>query len=241
MYYQNNKARKGIKDLWNSFMVEKALFSNNDIPICPTTATQIPTKLISFSNAKTIHYKEMKTNNKNYHIDAFIHFYIDDQKFDGKESSIWLYPDKAYKIIKHFSGIILPDFSTYLDFPDPLIKWNIYRMNAFGFWIQSKGIQVISNLRWGYEYTWKYCFDGNPHNSMLAIGTVASGLHLRKNRLIFEQGLNEAITRLHPHTLLIYGSANHELIKRLKNQGIKIITYESDTNIAFKKRGNNHV
>ena len=43
--------RSGLIDIWNAFMVENADFSNHDIPLCPTTATSIPSKLIAWNFA----------------------------------------------------------------------------------------------------------------------------------------------------------------------------------------------
>ena len=87
-------SRPGIVDMWNAGMADGAVFSSgNDIPFCPSTATEIPRALIGYDEAKTIHNQNMCCGNRDYHVDAFIHFYIDDQKFDGKRSSIWLYPD----------------------------------------------------------------------------------------------------------------------------------------------------
>lgn len=233
---QNNVSRSGLQDIWNAFMVEGAKFSVNDIPMCPTTASKTPSKLISFDDAKAIHKREMQRGNKDYKVDGFVHFFIDDQKFDGKRSSIWLYPEKAIFILKHFSGIIAPDFSTYADFPEPLKKWNYYRMCAFGYWVSKQGIQVISNCRWGTEETWSYCFDGNPSNSMLAIGVVASGIRHLENRPLFEQGLFKMVDKLHPHTIIVYGSANYACFDELRKQGIKVISYPSKTSLAFAER-----
>ncbi len=229
-------SRNGLQDMWNAFMVKGAKFSANDIPICPTTATSLPTRLISFDEAKAIHKKELQHSNSDYHVDAFVHFYIDDQKFDGKRSSIWLYPEKALMVLHHFSGIIAPDFSTYADFPKPIKYWNFYRMNAFGYWIGSLGIPVISNARWGTEDTWHYCFDGNPHNSVLAVGTIASGIHRLKNRPLFENGLFKMVEKLRPHTIIIYGSANYHCFDELRNQGIHVVSYPSKTSEAFARR-----
>lgn len=228
--------RSGIRDMWNAFMVNGATFSTNDIPLCPTTATTLPTKLISYAEAKTIHNKELQRGNKDYHVDAFIHFYIDDQKFDGKETSIWLYYNNALTIIRHFSGIIAPDFSTYADFPEPIKIWNYYRMNAFGYWIGSLGIPVISNARWGSEETWRYCFDGNPSNSMLAIGTVASGIRFLKNRPLFDNGLFEMVKKLHPNKIIVYGSDNYSCFEILRQINIQVISYPSKTCEAFARR-----
>lgn len=229
-------SRNGLKDIWNAFMLEGATYSANDIPLCPTTATTLPSKLVSFDEAKNLHRKELQRGNPDYHVDAFVHFYIDDQKFDGKQSSIWLYPDKALDILRHFSGIIAPDFSTYADFPEPLKRWNFFRMNAFGYWIGLQGIPVISNLRWGTEETWSYCFDGNPVNSILAIGSVASGIRLVKNRRLFENGLFKAVEMLNPHTIIVYGSSNNPCFDTLRDKGIIIVSFQSQANEAYAGR-----
>jgi len=230
--------RKGILDMWNAFMVQGATFSPNDIPLCPTTAVSLPFRLISYDEAKSIHRKEMRRGNSDYHVDAFIHFYIDDQKFDGKQSSIWLYPNKALSVIRHFSGLVAPDFSTYADFPEPIKIWNIYRMCAFGYWISTLGIPVISNVRWGAEETWRYCFDGNPRNSILAIGTVASGIRLLKNRPLFENGLFYMADLLEPHTIIVYGSANYKCFDILRDKGIHVVSYPSKMSEFFVEREN---
>ena len=234
--YNSSTKRSGLKDIWNAFMVKGASFSDHDIPLCPTTASTIPTRLIAYDEAKSIHSKAMAAKHFDYRIDAFVHFYIDDQKFDGKNSSIWLYPEKALEILKHFAGIIAPDFSTYADFPEPLKRWNFYRMNSFGYWTGTNDIPTISNSRWGFADTWEYCFDGNPHNSMIAIGTVASGLKFLSNRELFENGLFEMVNRIKPHTIIVYGSVNYECFKKLEEKGIKIISFPSKTSEAFKRR-----
>ena len=234
--------RSGCTDMWNAFMVRGAKFvPGSDIPICPCTAKTIPKKLISYVEAKHLH-KINSTANPAYHIDAFVHFYIDDQKFDGPKSSIWLYPHKALEVLRHFSGVITVDFSTNADFPDPIKRYNTYRMRAFGFWLSSQGISVINNVRWGTKETWDYCFDGIPYNSIVAIGTVASGIHKLENRFDFEIGLFKMIEMLKPRTIIVYGSANYACFKKLAQTGIQIIPFPSDTSLAFNcGKGGAHV
>ena len=140
------KIRKGCKDVWNAFMVRGAKFSANDIPICPTIVKNIPEYLISCAQAKTIYNKCKRAGDKNFFENVFVHFYIDDYKFDGK-SGIWFDYKKSAEIFQHFAGIITPDFSTYADFPEPLKIYNTYRMRAFGYWYGE--ILVINNVRWG--------------------------------------------------------------------------------------------
>ncbi|MCR5148221.1 MAG: DUF4417 domain-containing protein [Eubacterium sp.] len=153
--------RAGCKDLWNAFMVKGATFSIHDIPHCPTYLPKgLPSELISYEKAKQIYSKELKKGNCNFHINAFVHFCIDDQKFDGNRTGIWNSPFKAIDIIRHFDGIITPDFSTYADFPLYIKGYNTYRMRAFGYWCYCQGIPTINNVRWGTSETWEYCFDG---------------------------------------------------------------------------------
>ena len=229
--------RRGCTDLWNAFMVDGAEFTiGTDMPICPCTASDVPKKLISYVDAKHLHKAQSKTE-PDYHIDAFVHFYIDDQKFDGPKSSIWLYPEKAMEILCHFDGVITPDFSTNADFPDPLKRYNTYRMRAFGRWLATKGIPVINNVRWGTEETWEYCFDGIPVGNIIAIGTVASGLRKLENRLDFETGLYKMVELLKPRVIIVYGSANYTCFKTLSENGILIASFASDTSLAYSKKG----
>jgi len=216
-------------------MVKDASFVlGTDIPVCPTTAKLLPKELVSYTKAKSIH-KKMIASDSDYHIDSYVHFYIDDHKFDGKRSSIWLYPEESYEILRHFAGVITPDFSTCLDFPDPIKRFNTYRMRAFGYWLTTKSINVINNVRWGAEETWDYCFDGIPINSIVAIGTVASGLKRIENRQVFEDGLYRMVEVLKPKTIICYGSANYPFFKDLESKGITVISHPSETSMAFEE------
>lgn len=225
--------RKGAHDMWNAFMVEGATFTQNDIPICKSSAI-IPEGLISFDKAKTLYNKNVKKN-PDFKDNRFVHFYIDDQKFDGKENGIWVSPFKALEILMHYKGIITPDFSTNCDFPMPYKLINTYRMRAFGYWAQQQGVETINNVRWGTEETWSYCFDGIPKGSAVAIGTVASGLRRKENRKLFDDGLMKMLEEIEPKTIIIYGSANYPVIKKAKENGVAIISFPSQTSLAFTR------
>ena len=207
-------SRNGLQDMWNAFMVRGAKFSVNDIPLCPTTATSLPAKLISYDEAKCIHKKEMRRGNGDYHVDAFIHFYIDDQKFDGKRTSIWLYYDNALEIIRHFSGIITPDFSTYADFPEPIKLWNFYRMNAFGYWIGSQKIPkaeipqyIMTAVKFGTIVDYQGRGLGRPIYEFTYEGTT--------RRIAITIGSNGYVVRSVPTQSLS--------LRRLNNEHLKIL------------------
>lgn len=234
--YLPKQHRTGCKDIWNTFMVNGANFSPHDIPLCPTYLPNgLPKKLISFPKAKTIYNKEIQAGNLGFHIDAFVHFYCDDQLFDGPQNSIWLYPERALSIIQHFDGIITPDFSTYADFPDPIKRYNTYRMRAFGFWCVKNGIAVINNIRWGTSETWEYCFDGIECDSVLCIGTVASGLKELENRSVFNSGFSEMLHSKTPKTIIVYGSSKYDIFQETQAKGINLISFISQMNAAHQQ------
>lgn len=232
---KNNDIRKGCKDVWNAFMVKGATFSENDIPFCPTTATELPQAVITWEEAKAIYKKHRIKKDTDFKYDAYVCWYIDDYKFDGPRG-IWHDYNFALKVLCHFAGVITPDFSTYQDFPEPLKIYNTYRMRAYGYWLGKNGINVINNVRWGTPETYKYCFDGIPKNSIVAIGTCGGNPKKYIDRRRFEDGIVELVNRLQPHTIVVYGSDNYPSFNKLKAHGIDIIAFPSQTASAFERR-----
>lgn len=136
------------------FYGRRNIFSINDIPYCPATTDDIPEQIITWEEAKIIYKKHrIKGDLNSFKSNSFICFYIDDYKFDGVKG-IWHDYKSALKVIKHFEGVITPDFSTYKDFPMPFKIYNTYRMRAFGYWLSRKNIKVINNVRWGAKETY---------------------------------------------------------------------------------------
>lgn len=231
---EKQEIRPGLKDIWNAFMADNAIFTAHDIPLCPTTATAIPNEIITWVDAKAI-YKKTLRKNPSFVYDACVCFYVDDYKFDGTKG-IWNHPEEALKILRHFAGVITPDFSTYQDFPEPIKLYATYRMRLFGYWLGCNGINVINNVRWGSPETWKYCYNGIPINSIVAIGTVGGGPRKLIDRERFEAGLFQMVEVLHPQTILVYGSANGKCFDTLREQGINIVSYQSKTAKVFEGR-----
>ncbi len=109
-------------------------------------------------------------------------------------------------------------------------------MRAFGHWLISNNITVINNARWGTVETRNYCFDGIPLNSIISIGTVASGLHKLENRALFEEGLRRLVKLIKPSIIIVYGSSKYSIFDELKQKDITIISFPSKTSLAFSKR-----
>lgn len=231
----NLSVRPGLKDIWNSYMAQGAIFGSLDIPHCPTTAHEIPTDIITWDEAKAIYKSNIKHGMLDFKHDGFVCFYIDDSKFDGPKG-IWHDSSQALKILRHFAGVITPDFSTYQDFPEAIKIYATYRMRLMGYWLGRQGIPVINNVRWGTQETWHYCFEGIPTHSIVAIGTVGGSPRKLIDRKRFENGLLKMVEVLKPHTIIVYGSANYECFEKLREQSITIISFQSKTAKAFEGR-----
>ena len=227
--------RIGCKDIWNAYMTDGAVFTSCDIPFCPTTANNIPKALITWDEAKNILRKNHAIDDATFFYDAFVCFYTDDYKFDGPRG-IWHDAEHALKVLRHFAGVITPDFSTYQDFPEPIKLYATYRMRLLGYWLGKNGLEVINNVRWGTKETFRYSFSGIPKNSIVAIGTVGGSPRKVIDRERFETGLECLVQTLHPRTIIIYGSANYECFERLAKQGIRIISFPGRTASAFERR-----
>ncbi len=238
IYGTMEKARAGLKDNWNAYMLENAEFTSNDIPKCPTTAVALPRDIITWEEAKSIYKQHRIKGDLEFKHNAYVCWYMDDYKFDG-ERGIWHDSAFALKVLCHFAGAITPDFSTYQDFPEPIKLYNTYRMRAFGYWLGKNGIEVINNVRWGTPETYHYCFDGIPRNSIVAIGTVGGSPRKYEDRIRFVNGLTKLVEVLEPHTIVIYGSSNYPCFGELEKQGIKILSFPSQTAKAFERRNGN--
>lgn len=227
-----NGTRKGNKDVWNACLCEGAVFSVMDITHCPTTADDLPQKMILWDEAKSIYKKHCCKNEKDFFYNAYVCFYMDDYKFDGSKG-VWFNYSHTLKVLKHFAGVITVDFSTFQDFPEPIKIYNTYRMRTLGYWWGKNGLKVINNVRWGTKETWHYCWAGIPHNSIVAIGTVGGNPKRLKDRKRFNEGFEEMLRVLRPTTIIVYGSANYEVFEIAKSKGVKVIAFPSRTYTVF--------
>ena len=216
-------------------MAKNAKFCAHDIPFCPTTAKSIPTDVITWEEAKAIYKTHIAKKDYDFKFNSFVCFYIDDYKFDGQKG-IWYNYKQALKILRHFVGVITPDFSTYQDFPEPIKLYATYRMRLYGYWLGVNDIEVINNVRWGTSETFCYCFEGIPAGSIVAIGTVGGSPRKLVDRKRFEDGLLKMVEILTPHTIIVYGSANYECFEKLRKEGITIISFQSKTARVFTRR-----
>ena len=94
---------------------------------------------------------------------------------------------------------------------------NVYRNHAVGYYMQSKGIYTIPNVRWGDErsYTTDYlpeplAFLGVEKHSIVSIGSYGV-VKTSDEKRHFRAGLEAMLSWLEPEVVLVYGSTPDEV------------------------------
>lgn len=154
--------------------------------------------------------------------DKWLHFYIDDYKFER----VWNNPKRYVDVFKKYSGIIGFDFSLYSDMPVAQQIWNIYRNRALSHYFQENNVKVIPNIQWGDESTYKYCFDGIPIGGTVAVSTNgAIGDSLE--RYIFKKGLSKMLRVVKPKTVVVYSGMPEDIFGEYRNSEINFIQFNN--------------
>ena len=131
-----------------------------------------------------------------------VHFFLDDYQFER----IWKTPYGNIERMRGFGCVLTPDFSLYMDMPMAMKIWNVYRSRLIGQMMQDAGLTVIPTLQWADEESFTYCFEGIEPNGVYAFSTV--GVMKEKGaRERCYAGIGEAVKRLTPEGLIMYGAA----------------------------------
>ena len=206
-----NCERPGCVDVFRSSLVADADYEGElEIPALESTDA-LPDKMIPFSQAVSLGKHT-----------GWVHFYEDDVKFER----VWRSPERYLSILEHFGGVIAPDFSLYRDMPLVMQHWNVYRSRAFAHALQSRGQNVIANLRFGDERTFEVACLGVPHEAGFAVGTHGL-LRDSTDRKLLAAGLEYAVERLHPKIVVVYGSAPDQIFGEYRKNGVHILQFDS--------------
>ena len=138
--------------------------------------------------------------------------------YDYQFNSVWTNPDKWTDRLLDVNCVIAPDFSLYRDMPYALQLYNHYRKHWVARYWHEAGIKVIPNIRWSDEKSYDFCFEGEPKNSIISIGTTGTQRDLTAKEL-FKMGFEETIRRLEPIKILMYGS----MPDNLDTHGVEIV------------------
>lgn len=207
-------------DVFHSYLVKDAVFTDKyGFPLMEPTYF-ILDKVLPFDKANTTNM-----------YDQWLHFYIDDYRFER----IWNNPNKYLPIIKKFKGVITPDFSVCYNMPIAMQIWNTYRNRALAFWLQKNNVDVIINVRWGDERSYDFCFEGINKGCNIAISSNGT-LRNKENREIFKSGLGVMIETLKPNKIINYSYAPRDIWLNYENYINELIVIENYNVTIGKKK-----
>lgn len=152
----------------------------------------IPDTMVSFAQACTIRRQWQER--------TAVHFYLEDYRFER----IWNNPERYTPLLREFDAVVQPDFSLYTNYPTPLQRWNKYRSQLLAAYWQAEGLTVIPCMKWAGRDSYGFAFRAQPKGSVYALsakGTQADATA----RALFKAGYSEAVKRLEPSTVLLFG------------------------------------
>lgn len=150
-----------------------------------------------------------------------VHFFEHDYLIER----FWKSPKKYLKMLKKSKVVFGPDYSLFYDMPDEFNLWNIFRNKLCSLIMQMNGIKVIPNLSVCLPKFYDKIFEGiEPGGTYVVSNVKAFSNYFTIHE--WYKFVREAIERLHPETLIIYG-------KKVSVAGVNVIYVERN---KYKKR-----
>lgn len=134
-----------------------------------------------------------------------VHFFVDDYYFD----KVWNQFGRYIKMLAKFDAVLTPDWSVYTDWPVAVNIWNHYRKHYVGAYLQDMGVKVFPTIEWSDKESHKWCFDGEPVGSCVAIGSIGTQRDVEARKL-FVYGYDAMLERLQPETIMFWGKLPRE-------------------------------
>lgn len=217
--------RNAFKDIFGIYLLESLSFEGDyDMPV-----------IGCFDDISKIDYLSLYSDLQDYQKtnNTCVCFFQYDHVFDGihglynsiiyqDEKRLMLFRER-FKNVKYIIG---PDYSLYGDFPVPLQMFNIYRSRLCIAWLKANTNAIIPNIRWTFDFSYEFAFDGIMKGSNIAI-SILGQIKDKENKKMFLGGLKEAVDRIEPKTILVYGFVTEsnldEIFGYAKSKGVKII------------------
>lgn len=198
------KKKNRFDDGFQAYLVEKANFTGDiKMPeIIDMNNTSIPKDLISYEKLRT-------SKNKR----GYIHFYNHDKIFANFIADVNSY----IPYLTEYDGVITPDCSLAIGQFDYLQMTNTYFNRAVGVYLQQHGIPIIPTIRWSDEDSFRYCFNGLPKNSIVAISTHGC-IKSNEQKRMFRIGLIKMLDILTPTDVIVYGYMPDTIFGGLENR-----------------------
>ena len=175
----------------------------------------LPKKIIPFSTAMQSEWKDF---------DCWVCFYERDSGFER----LWNHPMNYLERLKRFQGIISPDYSLSI-YDDPITQFRqIFRGRVLAAWMEVNGIPVIANVRYANLESLPFCCEGIPCGNVFSVGTLGC-LQKKEFWLAVKEGVDYSVGLLNPQTIVVYGGCPMQIFGRYRQQGIQILSFESQT------------
>lgn len=192
--HEKKKTRR--KDLYNLRLLEGLVSADiNGFPKLKPWTPQIVSNPMAFHEARS-YYRKHRTL-KGY----FVHFFIDDEKFD----CIRKCPEKYLSMMKSADFVIAPDFSTYRNYPLPVLMKNAFDNLLLAAYYQRKGCNIVANVIWTRPMFYHLTFSGQPVESTICVSSNSLNLRDKKGVQYWLHGYSEAIKRLSPEKVIRIG------------------------------------
>lgn len=150
---------------------------------------------LAFHEARALYRK--KKSLRGY----FIHFFIDDEKFECVRKS----PARYLAMLKSADFIVAPDFSTYRNYPFPVLLKNAFDNLLLACYFERNNIPVVANVIWSRPLFYDFTFSGQPVGSAIFISSVSVRLTDKKGIQHWLHGYREALKRLNPKMVIRIG------------------------------------
>ncbi len=188
MRYENMHLMDGME-----FTIE------NKIPIVASYNGNLDFDMVSYAN-------RAKHSGKG----EALHFFLDDYRI----SSVWNNLERVTHSLCKYDYLFAPDFSLFTDDDryQQVNKQDIYRSRFITAYWQQCGYQVIPTASWGDANSFKYCFEGLPENSVIAICGIGHDQDKSHNTL-WRVAVHRLIEAKKPTTLVIYGGKQEDYLQ----------------------------
>ena len=157
-------------------------------------------------NIEFIGFNYCKSMERSGNVNYGVHFFLDDYQFNR----LWHNPDKYMPLLAKFRCVLSPDFSLYLDYPKAIQIYKHYQKHWLGRYMQDRGIKVIPTICWSDKESYRWCFDGEPRDSVVAVSSIGTQRN-NKSKQLFLEGYAEMLKRLKPTKVLFWGNIPAEL------------------------------
>lgn len=138
-----------------------------------------------------------------------LHFFQHDWKF----ASVWYNLERVTHSLSKFDCLIAPDFSLYVndDKYQQTNRQSVYRSRFIAAYWQRCGFQVIPTASWGDVNSFKYCFDGLPEHSAIAVCGIGHD-QCRSANTLWHLAIARLIKEKKPTTLVVYGGKQDDYL-----------------------------